>query len=80
MPKEDSYESPPKVEGVNIEWVRKGAGWDCKLVFGAGDSRKRRHLRHLGKKEWARMREEHAHDLPQEIKRWVQTHRAGKNM
>jgi hypothetical protein len=46
-----STEKPPKV-ATNIEWSRKGAGWDCRKVYYVDKQRKRKHIRHLGRAEW----------------------------
>jgi hypothetical protein len=69
---------PPRIGGLEMEWVRKGAGWDCKLVFRENGSRKRKHLRHLGKKEWARIKE--SPNVPAAIHQWVVEQRSRKGM
>lgn len=72
LPREDKAAKPPSVAG--IEWVRKGAGWDCKLVWFEQGERKRKHLRHLGKKQWEQIREKHrGRELDDYMSQWVKS-------
>jgi hypothetical protein len=62
---------PPRV-AVNIEWIRKGVGWDCREVYYVGKQRHRRHLGHIGREEWTKLLEQHTgDDLTQVVANWV---------
>ena len=65
---------PPRI-GVNLEWVAKGAGWDCREVYYVGNQRKRRRLGHLGSQLWEQLQREYAGpELEDVLRDWV--HRA----
>jgi hypothetical protein len=69
---------PPKV-AVNIEWVQKGVGWDCREVYYTGKQRRRRHLGHLGNQKWQEMqRDFQGAELEQKIREWIDARRADK--
>jgi hypothetical protein len=71
---------PPRV-GVNIEWVQKGVGWDCREVYYVGKQRRRRHLGHIGKQKWEEMQEQHQGKALEEVLRdWIEARRAEKSM
>lgn len=71
---------PPRV-GVNIEWVQKGVGWDCREVYYVGKQRRRRHLGHIGKQKWEEMQEQHRGKALEEVLReWIDARRAEKSM
>jgi hypothetical protein len=71
---------PPRV-GVNIEWVQKGVGWDCREVYYVGKQRRRRHLGHIGKQKWEEMQQEHVGKALEEVLReWIEARRAEKSM
>jgi hypothetical protein len=64
-------ERPPKV-ATNIEWIRKGVGWDCREVYYIGKQRHRRHLKHLGRAEWETWQSEHSGAaLEAHVAKWV---------
>lgn len=50
---------PPKL-GVNIEWVQKNCGWDCRQIYYEGTRRRRRHLGHLGKGRWQALQQQYS--------------------
>jgi hypothetical protein len=71
---------PPRV-GVNIEWVQKGVGWDCREVYYVGKQRRRRHLGHIGRQKWEEMQEQHQGKALEEVLReWIDARRAEKSM
>ncbi len=71
---------PPRV-GVNIEWVQKGVGWDCREVYYVGKQRRRRHLGHIGKQKWEEMQEQNKGKALEDVLReWIEVRRAEKSM
>jgi hypothetical protein len=71
---------PPRV-GVNIEWVQKGVGWDCREIYHVGKQRRRRHLGHIGKQKWEEMQAQNQGQALEEVLReWIEVRRAEKNM
>jgi hypothetical protein len=70
---------PPKV-GVNIEWIQKGVGWDCREVYYVGKQRRRRHLGHLGRQKWNELQRQYAgSELEQALREWVNARRMEKS-
>lgn len=71
---------PPRV-GVNIEWVRKGPGWDCREVYYVGKKRHRRHLGHIGRQKWEDMQQQfQGTELERVLSEWIEERRAEKSM
>jgi hypothetical protein len=71
---------PPRV-GVNIEWVQKGVGWDCREVYYVGKQRRRRHLGHIGRQKWEEMQQQYSGSALEEVLReWIEARRAEKSM
>ncbi len=71
---------PPRV-GVNIEWVQKGVGWDCREVYYVGKQRRRRHLGHIGRQKWEEMQQQFGGPaLEAVLREWIETRRAEKSM
>lgn len=71
---------PPRV-GVNIEWVQKGVGWDCREVYYVGKQRRRRHLGHIGRQKWEEMQAQHQGKALEEVLReWIDARRAEKSL
>jgi hypothetical protein len=71
---------PPRV-GVNIEWVQKGVGWDCREVYYVGKQRRRRHLGHIGRQKWEEMQQQYSGAALEEVLReWIEARRAEKSM
>jgi hypothetical protein len=71
---------PPRV-GVNIEWVQKGVGWDCREVYYVGKQRRRRHLGHIGRQKWEEMQQQYSGGPLEEVLReWIEARRAEKSM
>jgi hypothetical protein len=57
---------------AGIDWVRKGAGWDCKLVWFEEGERRRKYLRHLGQKRWREIQAEYqGNELAIYISNWI---------
>lgn len=79
-PESGNGAKPPRV-GVNIEWVQKGVGWDCREVYYVGKQRHRRHLGHIGKQKWEEMQEQNKGKALEEVLReWIEVRRAEKSM
>ena len=71
---------PPRV-GVNIEWVQKGVGWDCREVYYVGKKRHRRHLGHIGRQKWEDMQQQfQGTELERVLSEWIEERRAEKSM
>lgn len=71
---------PPRV-GVNIEWVQKGVGWDCREVYYVGKQRRRRHLGHIGRQKWEEMQQQFGGPaLEAVLREWIEARRAEKSM
>jgi hypothetical protein len=71
---------PPRV-GVNIEWVQKGVGWDCREVYYVGKQRRRRHLGHIGRQKWEDMQQQFQGEaLEQVLSEWIEERRAEKSL
>jgi hypothetical protein len=71
---------PPKV-GVNIEWIQKGVGWDCREVYYVGKQRRRRHLGHIGRQKWEEMQQQYQGvELEQVLSEWIEARRVEKSM
>lgn len=71
---------PPRV-GVNIEWVQKGVGWDCREVYYVGKQRRRRHLGHIGRQKWEEMQAQFGGTaLEAVLREWIEARRAEKSM
>ena len=71
---------PPKV-GVNIEWIQKGVGWDCREVYYVGKQRRRRHLGHIGRQKWLDMQQQYqGTELEQVLSEWIEERRAEKSL
>jgi hypothetical protein len=71
---------PPKV-GVNIEWIQKGVGWDCREVYYVGKQRRRRHLGHIGRQKWEEMQQLfQGAELEQVLSEWIEMRRVEKSM
>lgn len=71
---------PPRV-GVNIEWVQKGVGWDCREVYYVGKQRRRRHLGHIGRQKWEEMQQQFGGTaLEAVLREWIETRRAEKSI
>ncbi len=71
---------PPRV-GVNIEWVQKGVGWDCREVYYVGKQRRRRHLGHIGRQKWEEMQQQFGGTaLEAVLREWIEARRAEKSM
>jgi hypothetical protein len=71
---------PPRV-GVNIEWVQKGVGWDCREVYYVGKQRHRRHLGHIGRQKWEDMQQQFQGEaLENVLSEWIEERRAEKSL
>ena len=71
---------PPRV-GVNIEWVRKGPGWDCREVYYVGDKRRRKHIGHIGRQKWEEMQAKYQGEMLQEaLRTWIEERRSEKSI
>ena len=71
---------PPRV-GVNIEWVQKGVGWDCREVYYVGKKRHRRHIGHIGRQKWEDMQSQfQGADLERVLSEWIEDRRAEKSL
>ena len=71
---------PPRV-GVNIEWVQKGVGWDCREVYYVGKQRRRRHLGHIGRQKWEEMQANFGGTaLEAVLREWIEARRAEKSI
>ena len=71
---------PPKV-GVNIEWIQKGVGWDCREVYYVGKQRHRRHLGHIGRQRWEDMQQQfQGTELERVLSEWIEERRAEKSL
>jgi hypothetical protein len=71
---------PPRV-GVNIEWVQKGVGWDCREVYYVGKKRHRRHLGHIGRQKWEDMQQQfQGVELERVLSEWIEERRAEKSL
>lgn len=71
---------PPRV-GVNIEWVQKGVGWDCREVYYVGKQRRRRHLGHIGRQKWEEMQAQFGGPaLEAVLREWIEARRAEKSI
>ncbi|MBI1763308.1 MAG: hypothetical protein HYR56_17930 [Acidobacteria bacterium] len=69
---------PPRV-GVNIEWVQKGVGWDCREVYYVGKQRRRRHLGHIGRQKWEEMQQQFGGPaLEAVLREWIESRRKEK--
>lgn len=80
LPENAPGTKPPRV-GVNIEWVQKGVGWDCREVYYVGKQRRRRHLGHIGRQKWEEMRQQHSGKALEDVLReWIEARRAEKSM
>jgi hypothetical protein len=71
---------PPRV-GVNIEWVQKGVGWDCREVYYVGSQRRRRRLGHIGKQKWEEMLQYYEPaELEETLRQWIEARRTEKSI
>ena len=79
-PEAMSGTKPPRV-GVNIEWVQKGVGWDCREVYYVGKQRRRRHLGHIGRQKWEEMQAQFGGTaLEAVLREWIEARRAEKSI
>jgi hypothetical protein len=70
---------PPRV-GVNVEWVQKGVGWDCREVYYVGQKRHRRHIGHLGRQKWEDLQAQYQGlELKRILSEWIEAQRLDKN-
>lgn len=77
-PEAMSGTKPPRV-GVNIEWVQKGVGWDCREVYYVGKQRRRRHLGHIGRQKWEEMQQQFGGPaLEAVLREWIESRRKEK--
>lgn len=81
MPQNQNSEKPPRV-GVNIEWVQKGVGWDCREIYYVEGKRRRRHISHLGRELFAWMCAECPDDdaLNQRLRDWIEERKFEKGL